>query len=196
MPLKAFSADGTGYTSDILRAIYWAMGHRANVLNMSFSLPGPSTEVQIALTLASLTGTIEVAAAGNQGQAINSYPAAYNTVIGVGSTSNNDQRSTFSNYGPDVWIAAPGEAIVTTYPFATYAAGWGTSFSTPYISGVAALMLGGEGSLLTQLLIPLNQLNSRQAVAHAVSLSPAFGSGRLDSYQAIKAWRNSLGIFY
>ncbi len=41
---------------------------------------------------------------------------------------------------PIVWAAAPGEAIVTTYPFSTYAAGWGTSFSAPFVSGRAALM--------------------------------------------------------
>jgi len=44
-------------------------------------------------------------------------------------------RSSFSNYGDAVvWVAAP-ESIVTTYPFSTYAAGWGTSFSAPFVSG-------------------------------------------------------------
>jgi subtilisin family serine protease len=196
MPLKAFSSDGTGYTSDIIRAIYWAMAHGSNVINMSFSLPGRSLEVQTALTLASLKGIIAVASAGNQGQAIEAYPAAYSTVIGVASTSNSDQRSTFSNYGSGIWIAAPGEGIVTTYPFGTYAAGWGTSFSAPYVSGVAALMLGDEGSLLTQLLISRDQWSGSQAVAHGKALSPALGNGRLQSYQAVAAWRAALGILW
>ena len=61
--------------------------------------------------------------------------------MGVASTNNSDQRSTFSNYGNKiVWVAAPGEGIVTTYPFGSYAAGWGTSFSSPLVSGTAALL--------------------------------------------------------
>src|SRR5260370_24985093 len=70
------------------------------------------------------------------------YPAALQTdVMGVASTSDFDTRSTFSNYGNAIlWVAAPGEAIITTYPFSTYAAGWGTSFSAPFVSGWAALM--------------------------------------------------------
>jgi len=60
--------------------------------------------------------------------------------MGVASTTDQDTRSSFSNFGMIVWVAAPGEAIVTTYPFNTYAAGWGTSFSAPFVSGGAALL--------------------------------------------------------
>jgi subtilisin family serine protease len=196
MPLKAFSSNGTGYTSDIIQAIYWAINHRANVINMSFSLPGYSVETGNALLLANLSGIISVASAGNSGQAVQSYPAAYSTVIGVASTNNYDQRSTFSNYGQDVWIAAPGEGVITTYPFGTYAAGWGTSFSTPYVAGVAALMLDSQGSLLRQLLIALDQSASAQGLAHAKQMSPALGKGRLQVFQAVQAWRSALlGLF-
>ena len=62
--------------------------------------------------------------------------------MGVASTNNQDQRSSFSNYGNQiVWVAAPGEGVITTYPFGLYAAGWGTSFSSPMVSGTASLLL-------------------------------------------------------
>ncbi len=195
MPLKAFQANGTGYTSDILRAIYWAVQNHANIINMSFNLAAYSQEVKNAVNYATLNGVICVAAAGNQGEEILVYPAAFQNVIGVASTTNYDQRSSFSNYGPNlVWVAAPGEGVVTTYPFATYAAAWGTSFSTPFVSGVAALMLDNGGSLLTDILLFQHQSDSAQSVGHAQPISPDLGHGRLDAYQALTAWRQIIGI--
>jgi subtilisin family serine protease len=180
LPIKVFHADGTGYTSDILRGIYFAMSMHANVLNMSFHLASYSPEVATALTLASLTGTVSVAAAGNDGQECLTYPAALSMVMGVASTTNDDQISTFSNYGPQlVWVAAPGEGVVTTYPFSTYAASWGTSFSTPFVSGLAAAMLSVN---------PLsNQSTSSGAAAHAQPINPNAGHGRVDALQALRA---------
>jgi subtilisin family serine protease len=181
LPLKSFRADGTGYNSDILRAIYYATAHDARVLNMSFNLAAYSQEVATALNLATLSGTISVAAAGNNSSDALVYPAALSDVMGVASTSNTDQLSSFSNYGPNlVWLAAPGEGIVTTYPFSTYAAGWGTSFSTPFVSGAVAL------------LIDLNSLcdeySGAQSVAHAHLIDSSVGHGRLDLLQALTAW--------
>src|SRR6185295_2508963 len=80
------------------------------------------------------------ASVGNEGRQTTVYPAGYDTVIGVASTSNGDARSTFSNYGPMVWVGAPGEGIITTYPWGTWAATWGTSFSAPFVSGATALL--------------------------------------------------------
>ncbi len=195
MPLKAFRSDGTGYTSDIIRATYWAVQNGANIINMSFNLAAYSQEMKSAVDYATLSGVICVAAAGNLGEDISVYPAAFQNVIGVASTTNDDQRSSFSNYGSDVWIAAPGEGIITTYPFATYAAAWGTSFSTPFASGTAALMLDNGGSLLMDPLIFLNQSDSGRSLAHAQAIHPALGHGRLDTYQAVTAWRQMMGIF-
>ena len=107
--------------------------------------------------------------------------------MGVASTSNADQRSTFSNYGqPQVWVAAPGEGIITTYPWGTYAATWGTSFSAPFVAGGAALLFDAGASL--------TESNAAQSVAHAKYISTDLGNGRLDLYQALSAWLTALGV--
>jgi subtilisin family serine protease len=187
MPLKTFRADGTGYNSEIIRAIYFAVFHNANILNMSFNVAGYSLELKKAVDFAAFKGLISVAAAGNSGKEILVYPAAFVTVMGIASTTNDDLRSSFSNYGNQlVWVAAPGEGIVTTYPFATYAAGWGTSFSTPFVAGVAALMLDVQS--------PCNESQSAQAIANAKLIDATLGNGRLQAYQAVLAWRQMLGL--
>ena len=214
MPLKAFHADGSAYNSDILRAIYYAAGNGAKVINMSFNYTSYSPELEKAVNYAAGKGVISVAAAGNSGVQTTVYPGALKNVIDVASTSDSDIRSTFSNYGaPPVWMAAPGEGVMTTYPFGTYAAGWGTSFSAPLVSGAAAEMAGiysvqsstqtslSLGSLSLSLSLqasagaPSSQSQAANALTHAQQISdPQLGYGRLDSYKAVQSWRTTLGL--
>jgi subtilisin family serine protease len=176
LPLKAFHSDGTASLSDILRAIYYAVQNSANVINMSFDMKSSSVELQKALDYAKQQGLICAASAGNDGMQEIVYPAALQSdVMGVASTTDQDTRSSFSNYGNAiVWVAAPGESIVSTYPYNTYAAGWGTSFSAPFVSGGAAL--------LHNLKPTIGQSGAAAAVANAVPLDPTWGlnNGRLD----------------
>ena len=181
LPLKAFQSNGTGYLSDILRAVYYAAQNNANVINMSFDFKTSSQELSNALDYANKLNIICAASAGNDGAMETVYPAALQTdVMGVASTSDLDTRSTFSNYGNAiVWVAAPGEAIVTTYPFSTYSAGWGTSFSAPFVSGGAAL--------LRALRTDINQSLASAAIAHAQFVGADMGNGRLDLLMALAA---------
>lgn len=188
LPLKAFKSDGTGLLSDILRAIYYAVQQgSANMINMSFDTKTASAELKNALDYANQLGLTCVASAGNDGAQEIVYPAALrNDVMGVasvGSTSATDSmRSSFSNFGNAiVWVAAPGEEIVTTYPFSTYAAGWGTSFSAPFVSGGAAL--------LRNLKAAITESESATAVANAAPLDPSLGlnHGRLDLVPALQS---------
>ena len=181
LPLKAFHSDGTGFLSDIVRAIYYATQNGANVINMSFEFTTNSPELASALDHAGQSALISTASAGNDGQKKIVYPAALQSaVMGVASTNDLDMRSSFSNYGNAVvWVAAPGEGIVTTYPFSTYAAGWGTSFSAPFVSGGSALLLNEQAKT--------NESQAAAAVAHAVPVGPDMGNGRLDLVQALQA---------
>ena len=183
MPLKAFSADGTGYDSDVLRAIYYAVRNGASVMNMSFDYTSYSPELARAIKYANSKGVISVASAGNDGKRMLVYPAALPGVIDVASTSNADVQSTFTNYGaPPVWLAAPGEGVMTTYPWGTYAAGWGTSFSTPLVAGTAALMRGVNGGCSS------SHVQLGLTVADPIG-NIDMGFGRLDTYQSLLACR-------
>ncbi len=140
MPLKAFKADGSANLSDIIRAVYYAVDHGAHVINMSFSMTAPSLELSAAIAYAVKHKVICIASAGNEGREARVYPAGIAGVFGVASTSNSDIRSAFSNYGDGcARTAAPGEALITTYPGNNYAGVWGTSFSAALTSGGVAL---------------------------------------------------------
>ena len=187
LPLKAFKSDGSANLSDILRAIYYAVQQgNANVINMSFDTKTSSTELKNALDYANQLGLTCVASAGNDGAQEIVYPAALQSdvmgVASVGSTTSTDgTRSSFSNFGSSVvWVAAPGEQIVTTYPFNSYAAGWGTSFSAPFVSG--------SGALLHALRTAITESGSATAIANAAPLTQTgMGNGRLDLVPALQS---------
>jgi subtilisin family serine protease len=177
MPLKAFRADGSSNLSDIIRAIYYAADHGANIVSMSFSMPQSSPGLQAAIQYALSKNVATVASSGNDGAKTLVYPASYGGVQGIGSTTNTDLRSTFSNFGSGVvTFAAPGEGVITTYPSGNYAAGWGTSFSTPMFAGAAALVLQARPTSkpgdITNALSKTKQISD-------------MGYGRIDLYQSL-----------
>jgi subtilisin family serine protease len=190
LPLKAFNSSGTGYLSNIIAALYYAVQHKANVVNMSFDLSTPSQALSQAVSYANHANVVLVAAAGNESSSARVYPAAISGyVMGVASTTDWDSRSSFSNYGTaDVWIAAPGEYVISTFPGGSYAAASGTSFSSPLVAGTAALMLSAKSGL--------NQSQAASALSHARLLTPDLNHGRLDAYQAISAWKSAGSGWY
>jgi subtilisin family serine protease len=178
MPLKAFRADGTSNLSDIIRAIYYAANNGANVISMSFSMAQSSPSLQTAIQYALNKNVTLVASAGNDGLKTLVFPASYGGVEGIGSTTNADLRSTFSNYGSGTTLfAAPGEGVITTFPGGGYAAGWGTSFSTPMVAGSAALVLQARPTAK-----PGDVIN---ALSKAKQISGMGGYGRIDLYLAL-----------
>src|SRR6476660_6064206 len=112
MSLKAFAGDGSSDLFNIVRAIYYAADNGAQVISMSFEIAQGSPALQNAIQYALSKNVVLVAASGNDGGQIVVFPSAYNSVIGVGSTSNSDARSSFTNFGTNsVFIAAPGEGV-------------------------------------------------------------------------------------
>jgi subtilisin family serine protease len=142
--VKVLDRRGSGYLSDIIEGLEWAITNDMDVVNMSL---GTSTYVGVfddAVQKVVNAGIIVVAAAGNDGPAENSvdYPGAFNGVIAVAATSSNDEVAAWSSRGPQVDLAAPGVGIYSTYKGSAYATMSGTSMASPHVAGVVALLLG------------------------------------------------------
>lgn len=138
--VKSLNRNGSGYLSDIIEGIDWAIANHIQVINMSL---GATTDVQSfhdAIIRANAAGIVQVAAAGNDGLAVN-YPAAYPEVIAVSATDSTDTITSWSSRGTEVDLAAPGLNIFSTYKGKTYKTLSGTSMSTPHVTGSAALVL-------------------------------------------------------
>ena len=153
---------------------------------MSFELTQISDALMKAINYADRHGVICVASAGNDGQSGLVYPAAFGNVIGVASVDQQDEQSSFSNFGPDlVQVAAPGEALITTYPGNHYAAAWGTSFSSALIAGtVADLLSAVDPHIAAELRVD----DFERSLSHAKSCGNghSLGAGCLDYSQAIQ----------
>jgi len=143
---KVCGPDGSCSDFAIQQAVYAAVDTGATVLNMSLGGTEVSQSLNNAIQDAWNAGVLTVAGAGNDGNTSLFYPAAYENVLAVGASDEDDAKAYFSNYGSWIEVAAPGNVIMSTYP--TPACGgapcynWmsGTSMATPHVSGAAALV--------------------------------------------------------
>lgn len=140
MPVKVLDHEGSGSSWDVADGVSYAADHGAQVINLSLGGPGKSTTLQNAINDAYAKGVLVVAATGNDGGNVISYPAGDSHVLGVASTTRYDSRSSFSNYGWHVDIAAPGSSIYSTYMGGGYGYKSGTSMATPFVAGLAGLI--------------------------------------------------------
>ena len=188
MPVKVLDDAGQGYFSDLVRGLDWARAHGAMIVSLSLGGQMGADEAAIyapAFEAAIAAGMTIVAASGNDGRnnVTDIYPAAYPGVLAVGSTGPADRLSWFSNAGPGLFIAAPGESIVSLAPGGGYAVMSGTSMATPHVAGVVALLRS---------LSPRASKSALEAAmcAGAADLGPAgrdswFGCGRVDAGRAM-----------
>ena len=140
MPLRVLNGDGMGNVFDVAQAIVYATDHGAQVLNLSLGIGFPSGALLDAVNHALSAGVMVVAAAGNLDSTEPQYPAADEGVIAVAALDEQQLKTSFSNYGSWVDLAAPGESIYSALPIDGY--GWwsGTSMATPFVSGQIALL--------------------------------------------------------
>jgi subtilisin family serine protease len=141
--VKVLNRKGSGYTSDIIEGIDWAIENDMDIINMSLGSSWYSATFEAACTRAIDAGIVVVAAAGNSGPGAETvgYPAKYPGVIGVSATDSSNVIAYFSSRGEGVDIAAPGVSIYSTYKGGAYTTMSGTSMASPHVAGVVALIL-------------------------------------------------------
>lgn len=138
--IKALNRNGSGFLSDIIEGIQWAVANNIQVINMSLGTASDIQSFRDAVTSAKNAGIVVVAAAGNSGGSV-IFPAAYPEVIAVSATDRNNVIASWSSHGPEVDLAAPGMGIYSTYKGTSYATLSGTSMAAPHVAGSAALVL-------------------------------------------------------
>ena len=142
IPIKALADDGSGNTNTIAEAIRWAADQGADFITMSLGSPSDVPSIRTAIQYALSKRCITFCAAGNAGTTREIYyPANYPETIGIGSIDQNFERASFSCTGDDLDFLAPGVKIFSTVPNNWYAYMSGTSMSTPFAVGCAALLL-------------------------------------------------------
>ncbi|MFG2593568.1 type VII secretion-associated serine protease mycosin [Streptomyces sp. NPDC048438] len=146
IPIQQNDAEGHGTAETLADAINYAAGPgRANVINISQDTADavkPTALLEQAVDAALDKEIVVVASAGNDGLGGNikkTYPASYEGVLSVGASDRNNERAAFSQSG-DVGVSAPGVDIISTVPGGGHCSDNGTSFSAPYVAGVAALI--------------------------------------------------------
>jgi len=191
VPIRALNSDGIGQAFYLARAIYRAVDENADIINLSLGSTENSRVVREATADAIDAGAFVVAAAGNNGGSEpREFPGTQERVFGVAATDAQDRPAEFTSTHPNVALSAPGDAIVSAFALdqppaqplgSAYALWSGTSMSTPWVSGAAALLLAQNPSwtandVALQLIRTAAPINGQAA---------GMGSGRLDVGAAV-----------
>ena len=192
MGLKFMDSGGSGYTSDAIECINFAVDKGARVLSCSWGGGGYETALKDAIVRARNNGVLVVTAAGNE--SANSdvtphYPSGYDVdnVLSVAALDRSDNLAGFSNYGAQtVDLGAPGVDIYSTYHSAddAYAFSSGTSMATPHVAGVAALVIARFPGISV---FDLRQRILGTTVAVASMSGRSTTGGRVNAYNALTA---------
>jgi thermitase len=190
MALKVLDTGGNGSYANTASAVIYAADHGAKIINLSLGGPDPSSVLEEAVEYAYNAGCVVVAATGSSGGATVMYPAKYAEAFAVAGTDSSDVWAWFSNYGPEVDVAAPGVSIYSTYLGGGYTYMGGTSMATPHVAGLAALIWSACPDYTN------GQIES-QIETTAVDLGTPgwdqyYGHGRVDAHAALM-WAHNLG---
>ena len=187
MALKVMEEEG-GRWVEVAQAIKFARDNGADIITMSFGgeQSPMARATQIQMNFAYQQGVLMVAAAGNDNTDRKMYPAANEQVIAVSALDRNMDKASYSNYGDWIELAAPGgdgsERIISTIPGDSYGYKMGTSMACPFVTGVAALMMGAHPGM--------SNLEVREALREqAIDLGepgkdPIYGYGLVNAYRA------------
>ncbi|NOZ73381.1 MAG: S8 family serine peptidase [Chloroflexi bacterium] len=188
LPVKVLDSTGSGWWSNVASGITWAVDQGARVINLSLGGSADSTVLRDAVNYATANNAVVVVAAGNSGTDTPFYPAVYDNVISVGAVTSTGDLATYSNYGPNVDVVAPGSSIYSTEwagTGRTYGFRSGTSMASPHVAGLAALMLSVNPALTESEVRTLIESNTQAADPQVIDYYT--GHGLVDAGAAVAA---------
>ncbi|MFJ4972305.1 type VII secretion-associated serine protease mycosin [Streptomyces sp. NPDC088755] len=172
IPIQQNDADGNGTADTLATAIRHAVDKaKADVINISQDTANavePTPALRQAVDHALAKEIVVVASAGNDGLGGNvkrTYPASYEGVLAVAASDRNNERAYFSQSGEFVGVAAPGVDMISTVPGGGHCADNGTSFSAPYVAGVAALIRAKHRDWTQEQIVAQIQQTAERSVA-------------------------------
>jgi len=183
LPVRVTNSDGYASLFAILQAVTWAVDSGARVINLSFEGIHSSTALASAFAYARGHGCLVVAAGGNSG--VYDATADQPNVLSIAATDAADDHPAWASLGPYIDLAAPGVAIRTTARGGGTATVSGTSFASPLVAGIAALLLSAAPDLTPAELEAV--LESTAADLGAAGRDATFGAGRVDAAAALAA---------
>lgn len=190
IPVKA--TDDPQFVTSGYEGITWSAQNGADVINMSWGSDQNSTTAQNVINNAFNLGCVLVAAAGNDDVSTTFYPAGYNNVISVASTTNTDAKSSFSNFGTWIRISAPGSQIRSTTVDGAYGFKSGTSMASPLVAGLCGLILSVNPSFTQAQVLSCLQSSAANINSQNTNYIGQLGAGRINAVGALQCALSSL----
>jgi len=189
LPVKVLDSSGAGSTYSVAQGVIWATDHGAKVINMSLGNYAEAQFLHDALKYAFDHDVVLVAASGNDNTERPGYPAAYPEVLAVAATDQKGNKASFSNYGKYIDVAAPGDAIASTYPGSQYAALSGTSMASPHVAALAGLIRSINPELKNTEVMDIIRQTAKDIGEKGKDIY--FGYGQIDVVKALDAAEQS-----
>ncbi len=188
MPVKTSRNDlGDRIIAYGYEGIVYAADNGADIINCSWGGFGYSNAEQEAINYAVSKGAVVVGAAGNDGLNDVIFPAAYNGVLSVGNSNENDRKDISSNYGKGLDVMAPGSGIYSTWQSSStpYRFLSGTSMSSPLVAGLAGLVIDKFPNYTPLQIIEQIRVNADNIDNLNPGKENMLGSGRINAYKAL-----------
>jgi subtilisin family serine protease len=197
MPVKTTRNDQRGSNGPYIiygyEGIVYAADNGAKVINCSWGGSGFSMLGQETIDYALSQGSLVVAASGNSNSSGSHYPSSYKGVLSVASTTSTDTKSSFSNFGYDIDVSAPGSSIYNTWQNDTYATLSGTSMASPLTAGLAALVFAHFPSYNAAQVGEQIRVNCDNIDALNPSFQYLLGAGRTNAFKTLNN-ANSISV--
>lgn len=205
LPLKVLNQNNSGFSSNIISSIYYAVNRGVDVISISIGGSGYSLAYENAVNFAYAQNIPVIACMMNFNNNISYYPAAFPNTIAVGSTNPNDFRSvpffwsttSGSNYGNHIDVVAPGNYIygLSHTSNTNYGSYWGgTSQATPLVSGIVSLMLSINPNLTVTEIRSILRNTAEDQIGNptedSLGWDQYYGAGRVNAFYALSYLEN------